>query len=209
MHAKWSLGFGLAMGVALAVHAADMGRQAVGKDAGSVPVVQDYRGAMTETGPGLEASLDWSMVDWDAGDASFSDSVFVPGVAFSYGLGQWADIRFTARYATLDDGAGDLDLLRLGVGSRLWIDLESDVVPYAGLGLNYYLLDSDAADDVDGTIGLSAEAGVAYLLGEFTALRAGIQLESTLQDAEAEVGDETVDVSLSAFSFGLGLQLLF
>lgn len=188
------------------VEAAEMGRQAV--RGGGVPVEEAYRGALTESGTGFEASLDWSAMEWDIGDESYSDSTFVPGLALSYGLGQWADIRFTTRYAAPSDEA-DLDVWRLGVGSRAWLPLGGDVVPYAGLGLNYYIFDSDDAGDIEGTIGLSAEAGVAFLLGEFSAIRAGIQLETTVQDGEATVGDEDVDVSLSAFSFGIGYVLLF
>lgn len=192
--------------------AAELGRQRAGAGPASPPEISKaYRGGIAETGWGLEAALDWTSVDWDAADTSNRDDVFAPQVSLLYGASPNFDMRASVRYFTASD-EDDLDVVRIGVGAKLWFGDHSEWVPYLGLLLNYYLLDSDVVDDVEGTIGVSAEAGVAYIVSDSVMVRIGFQGETLLQDAEGDAADDAggkADLDLTSLGLGLGVVVSY
>lgn len=203
------------------VSAAEMGRQVIGADKAAAPtssgpvVVKNYTG-LSEGEGGLEFGVDWVSASWDVGDNSYSDATWSPSVALSYGVTDFLDIRIDARVMHLEDDAKDdkvdptLDVIRVGVGARGWLNLSGDLYGYGGLLLGYYGFDGDDLDSTEGTIGGAIDAGVAYLINERAYIRGGLQYDQTLADAsgKSKTGED-VDLSVSAVGFGVGVGMRF
>lgn len=203
-------------GVAVTGHAVQLGQQSVTPGlvapSSGVVVQKGYQGGMTEGQPNLDVGLDWNAIRWKVGD-SFHDQTWSPKVSLGYGVSDIFDIRATGEYLSLGDSENKLNAWRLGVGTRAWFPGCGDFRPYAGLLLNYYILDG-AVGGVDfantkGAFGLSAEAGVAYIINEWVAVRAGMQAETTVIHGKTDIGSDTKDVTLQGISFGLGLNVNF
>jgi len=213
-----SAAVGILFVAAVAGRGAELGRRPVSSQspaAGSaIEVTTPYEEFVAEGAVGTELDFLWHAADWDVGSQSYDAKVWRPQLSVFYGASRMFDIRATIKYLDMEDNdadaGGDLDLLRLGVGSKLWIPTGTQVRPYAALLINYYVLDSDRVDINEGTFGVSGEAGLAYQMTDSFLLRVGVQGETFLADAEGrpEGQDDNEDVSFSAFSVGLGATLL-
>ena len=197
-------------------YAADLGRTTLEPSGNTIRTGIGYRDLISEGMVGLDVNLMWNSPSVEGGDIDYDDQVWAPEIALFYGVGRGADIRFIGKILSVDseDEDDEIDIWRLGVGTRYWMAVESDFIPYFGASLNYYSLDAGELDNEDGSFGLAGEAGLAYLITESAAIRLGLQMETLLGDADAEYGSgdnagEGTDISLSMFSFGLGLSLLF
>jgi hypothetical protein len=191
--------------------AAELGRVPVreGAKGERVEVIKDYSGAMSETGPGFDILLAWNSLDFDIGDADFSDETWSPQASFTYGIGTMFDLRFTAKYLQGSDDDVDMTAIRLGVGTRAWFKLKSDFQPYIGGHLNYYVVDIDQGGSNDGMFGVEAEGGLAYLINEFWAVHLGLFYEASVTDGSTTIGGAEQDVTLSALGVGLGFNVVF
>ena len=201
---------------------AEMGRQVVGgagkpvsvAQSGPVEVVKNYSG-MAEGGVGLEVGVDWMAANWKVGSEDYSDSTWAPSVALSYGVADHFDIRLDARFMGLESEANEgktdpaLDVFRLGVGARGWLNLTGDLYGYIGILLGYYGFSGDALNSAEGTLGGAVDGGVAYLVNERVYVRAGLEYEQTMADASAKDGEKTVDLSVQAVGFGIGAGIRF
>jgi len=195
--------------------AAELGRRPLNQDAGSgrmghPQATETYQYVMAEGVVGVEVNLLWDAADFDVGPVSADDKVWSPEVGLFYGVSDRCDIRLCVKMMSLNDEGTDLDALRIGIGTKLWATTGSDFIPYLGVLVNYYDLDSDAARGVDGTFGLSGEAGVGYLMTDAFLVRVGISGETFFGDADATDTDgDPIDVSLSSIGFGIGVTYLF
>ncbi len=206
------------------VWGAEMGRQVVGgaerkadvPRGGGVPVTKNYT-SLGAGESGLELSIDWVSAEWSVGSHDYSESTWAPSVALSYGATDYVDIRADFRAMSLEADAKkdapdpSLDIWRIGVGVRGWLNLSGDLYGYAGGLLGYYGFSGDALDSIEGTVGGALDAGIAYLLNERTYVRAGLQYEQTLSDASGKLkdGGESEDLSVSAIGFGVGAGIRF
>ena len=208
----WILGIVLCAGLGFG---AEMGRQpvqqgtAIGRTS-PVDAQATYRDIMAEGAIGAEADLHWNSVSWDVGSQSYSAAAWTPQVALFYGINRFCDVRATAKFMSVDDDGAELSAVRAGVGPKFWFSTGTDFLPYASVLLNYYTFSSDDVDDVEGTFGLSGEAGIAYLASDSFLVRVGVTAETLLGDASAtDILGQSADVSVSALGFGLGLTFLF
>lgn len=200
------------------VSAAELGRQSFGKDSATKNYEDNWlsRKSSEELGMGLEFGVDYTAAEWDVGDESYDTSTPSFQATYFYAVNPVADIRATAKFMNLDDERNaegmepDVRVIRLGVGTRLWFGQTTDLHPYAGATVNYYAMNGEDIDSIKGGLGLAAEAGVAYVVNDAFAVRAGLQAETTVLDAEGDVGDgESADISLSAVGFGVGVVFVF
>ena len=201
----------------LSAFAAQMGRQMVlPAEMESAPrgveVRKEYSGPKLATRPGVDLGLDWNAMHWKASDGH-NDQAWSPQLGLTFGATDMFDLRLSGRYTALKDGESDLQAFRIGVGTRAWIPVGHDFAPYAGAALNYYILDGKENGtyfrNVRGGVGLSAEAGIAYLINEFFSVRLGLQAETTIISGKADVGQDSTDLSLQGVGFGVGLNLVF
>ena len=199
--------------IAIHAYSAELGRRPVSSQApgvgSQITVETTYEDVMSGGLTGMELDFAWHSADWDVGSESYDDKTWTPQVSLFYGVNNFMDIRLAVKYLDLKDNKDDLDLVRLGIGAKAWLPTGSEFTPYIGLLINYYILDSSSVDVDEGTFGISGEAGVAYLMADWFLVRIGLQGETFLADAEATVENEDEDVKFSAFSFGLGVTVLF
>lgn len=197
-----------------AVHGAELGRQAVE----SSMVTRDYTVEESDwlsESVGLDLGFDFGMFDWDVGVNSGDDRTFVPQLGVFYGVSDTMDIRATFRWFSVEqqllvgDSSGladiGLDIARIGAGCRWYFRQPNGFFPYAGTALNFYILEGDQVGSIDGAVGLSGEAGIAYVVDDFVVIRAGCQLELTVLDGETTLGGHDQDVSIGGFGLGLGV----
>lgn len=198
--------------------AAELGRfpvnDASGKDvpAGTAPVAIEhaYRGAISaDMGPGVDVGLGWNAMSWKVGGESYNDQAFTPQASVFYSMGRHFDFRLTGRYYQMKDDGFGLKAGRVGVGPRGWLGLGNDFFGYAGFHFNYYFFSCDEGSREQGAIGLSGEAGVAYLLSDYVSLLAGVQAESTVANGKVDIGDETENLTLSGAGLTLGVMVSF
>jgi len=200
---------------AVFVSAAEMGRESAVPQpvsSSSIEVRRNYAGPVTEGRLGLEPGFDWNLTHWNVGDGH-NDQGMAPDLAVFFGINDIFDIRLTGRYLSLKENEDKLDIWRFGLGSRAWIPVTKDFLPYAGLALNYYTFSGieggRSLDNTRGAIGLSVEAGAAYLINEWVSIRAGIQGEVVVINGKADVGTEGEDVSLQGIGLNVGLAMNF
>lgn len=200
------------------LQAAELGRFPVndksGKDvpAGAAPVEIEhtYRGAVSaDMGPGFDIGLGWNAMSWKAGDTSYRDQAFTPQASFFYTLGKHCDFRLTGRYYQMKDEGFGIKAGRLGVGPRGWLSLGKDFYGYAGALFNYYYFSCDDGSREQGTIGLSGEAGIAYLLSDYVSLLFGFQAETTVANAKVDLNDQTENLTMSGVGVSLGVMVTF
>jgi len=193
--------------------AAELGRVPVKQTAKekdqTVPVIKDYGGAMSETGPGFDVMLTWNSMDWKIDGEKFSDQNWGPRASFTYGIGTMFDLRFTAKYMQGSDKNVDLSAIRLGVGTRAWIKLQSDFQPYVGGHVNYDLVDVEQGDSNEGLFSVEGEVGLAYLINEFWAVHVQAFYEAGVTKGSTEIGGEEGDVELSVMGVGIGFNVVF
>jgi hypothetical protein len=214
-----TVGFGLAPWFSAA--AAEIGRfpvtNSVGRDVppgtGRVEVAHTYRSAISaDVGPGIDFGLGWNPMYWKVGDDSYRDQAFTPQASFFYSMGRHFDLRLTGRYYQMKDNDFDLKAGRLGVGPRGWLGLGDDLFGYAGFLFNYYYFYSEEGSNQQGTIGLSGEVGLAYLLSDYVSILLGIQAETTVANAKMDIKDKTTDQketkNLSMYGMGLNLAVM-
>ncbi len=198
--------------------AAEIGRFPVndksGKDVpagtGPVEIEHAYRGAISaDLGPGVDFGLGWNAMSWKAGDESYRDQAFTPQASFFYSLGKHCDFRLTGRYYQMKDEGFGLKAGRLGVGPRGWLPLGGDFFGYAGFLFNYYYFYCDEGSRERGTIGLSGEAGVTYLLSDYVSLLFGLQAETTVANAKVDIADQTENLTMNGVGLNLGVVVSF
>ena len=198
--------------LAAAAGAADMGRQPIGPSGTAAvrpgQVQNGYSASIGDMGPGIEAAVDWSSVNWKVAGNANHDSAWSPDVSFFYGISPYLDLRLNAKYMSLKD-QDDMDVFRFGVGARAWLPTQWEVLPYAGVGLNYYRPSGSGLGSPEGALGISGEAGVAYLISERAAVRFGLQAEATVADAKATINGQKENISLSAAGLGVGIIVAF
>lgn len=186
-------------------------------------------GAFVEPGPGIEVGGRFDLVKWDFSSAGWSsdslgyeDEAFCPQMAFFYGINDTFDIRATLKWTSVQGEeeyvTGDMDVYRFGVGSKGWFKTGTEFVPFAAVGLNYYLVDVDIGD-ADDLYGLSCEGGVAYLINDRISVQVSIQMEKTLSDGSLHItendaiwmlsGDDRRDLALEAVGVGLAMNAKF
>jgi len=198
--------------------AAELGRFPVndksGKDvpAGVAPVEIEhaYRGAISgDLGPGIDVGLGWNAMHWKVGGESYNDQVFTPQASVFYSIGKHFDFRATGRYYQMKDDGFGIKAGRLGVGPRGWLSLGEDFFGYVGALFNYYYFSCDEGSHEQGTIGVSGEAGVAYLLSDYVSLLGGVQAETTLSNGKVDINDQTENLTLSGVGLNLGVMISF
>ena len=202
-----------------AAGSAELGRHDMAGARTAPGVEKSYQAGFMEGGAGMEFGLNWNSVSWDVG-RSYSDQVWAPQASFFYGVSDMVDIRATVKVLSMSDEKEDqdqdgqpeksgVDVVRLGVGSKVWFNTGTDFFPFAGVALNYYLLNTDEGSGEEGMFGLSAEAGVAYMLNEWVSVQIGLQGETSVMDGNVEIKGESEDVSLNALGLGLALNVIF
>ena len=208
-------------GVLLAVSApaADLGRQTF-----SPPEVKkNYNREFMEKssdvrlGSGIELGASVNFANWKIGDESFSDRPVAPQLSAFFAVNQVFDVRCSLKYVTMRDVTetmdGDMNLWRFGVGSRAWFNGGTDLYPYAGLQFTYNLVNASALSDERGTLGVMAEAGLAFLMTEGTMVSLGIQADTFLANAQGKpkdgAGIKDEDISFNSVGVSLGLTILF
>ena len=200
------------------LQAAELGRFPVndksGKDvppgAGPVEIEHSYRGAISaDMGPGIDVGLGWNVMRWKVGGESYSDQVFTPQASVFYSMDRHFDFRLTGRYYQMKDDGFGIKAGRLGVGPRGWLGLGKDFFGYAGFLFNYYYFQCDEGSHEQGTIGLSGEVGVAFLLSDYVSLLAGVQAETTVVNGKVDINDQTENLSLSGVGLSLGVMISF
>jgi len=207
---KWCVGLAVvvlsgALLLPTGARAADMGRMPVGD---GTPTVENHAG--TVPGLGIEAAVEWNAVQYKIGKDDNRDQTICPSLALSYNVNDALDLRLTGRWMSAQDET-DLDSIRMGIGARFRFRMDSDFIPYVGVGLNYYTLSLEDASDEEGMLGLSLEAGVAWMANDYLSVRLGAQAETSLLDGEArpQGGGEAEDVSIQAIGLGLGVAMQF
>jgi len=173
---------------------------------------------------GTSITLCYADIDWDLGDSSGSESVWCPELSIFYMTAQNFDVRLGLKYAGGEDesstyGALEAEMLRIVLGSRYWIPTPTRLVPYVGAGLGLYMLDGDQelADNCpaeasvdDGPVpGINLHAGCGYLVSDQFLLTTELSYDTVMSDADAQVHGENEDLSVSVFSFGIGLVYTF
>ncbi|MBU4198748.1 MAG: hypothetical protein KKG09_10760 [Verrucomicrobia bacterium] len=198
--------------------AAELGRFPVndksGKDvppgAAPVEIEHAYRGAISgEMGPGIDIGLGWNAMRWKVGGESYRDQAFTPQASVFYSIGKHFDFRATGRYYQMKDDEFGLKVGRLGVGPRGWLGLGEDFFGYAGVLFNYYYFYCDEGSHEQGTIGLSGEAGVAYLISDYVLLLVGVQAETTVADGKVDINDQTENLTMNGVGLNLGVMITF
>ena len=177
---------------------------------------KNYSGPITEGQVGAGGAVSWNAVRWKANN-SHSDQVLSPEIALLFGVSETFDIRITGKYFALRDEGNKLDSWRIGLGSRAWLPVTKDLLPYVGLALNYYTVDGNevvsdethSLNDTRGAIGLGAEAGAAYLVNEWVSICAGVQAEASVVSGKATVAESDQDVSLQAIGLVVGVSVNF
>lgn len=191
----------------LAANAAELGRHS----GGAVPTSQAYERNWTEATSAVELGVDFLLVDWDVGSTSFDDSALAPVLGISFSATRAVDLRamlsFYSVEDTVDEAEVDLDVFSAGIGARYWFDREADFSPVLGVSLSYLSLDSDAVSDLDGTLGLAAEAGMAFQGIDNLQVQAGLILGASVIDSEGTVDGAKQDVSLTGI--GVGVKAVF
>jgi hypothetical protein len=197
--------------------AAEMGRQPIGERSGAaaapLPIQRHYGGVVSAHGPGVDLGVDWTLADWKVGGASADDTTWGLRGDFFYGLSDVFDLRLSGRYAPARNSGDRFDMLRIGLGTRASFGVGYDLFPYVGVCLGYWTFDGESdgekLSDVRGTIGIAGEAGLAYLVTEWLALRVGVDAEATVTDGKAEINGQEHDVSYRALGLGLAALILF
>ncbi|MCB1070413.1 MAG: outer membrane beta-barrel protein [Verrucomicrobia bacterium] len=191
------------------VQAAEMGRHSVSS---GIPTTQSYeQSSWMDAQTGIEIGVDFLKVRWDVGSTSLDDAALAPMLGLVYRANPSVDLRAGLSFFSVEDQAGemnyDLDVLQVGLGARYWFSRETDFSPVLGVALNYLSLDSDAVADLDGTLGINAELGVAYQGIDNLQIQAALTGGTSLLDSEGMVGGEKFDVNLS--SLGVGVRVIF
>lgn len=175
----------------------------------TTPALNEYQDFDSEKRLTLEAEVDMTYVHWKIGGDSYSALAADPQVSLSYGLFDCFDIRLGMGYLSAKDGGDKFDALRLGLGSRAWIETDTDFVPYVGLMAYYYDLNTSGAGNLGGAFGINGEAGIAYLINSYFALRVTAHAETFLINGSGDYYDGKHDVSMYSFGVGLGAILMF
>lgn len=206
MRKVWIIVFVVSLLSASDGFSAELGRRAVEIP---TPVQKAYQGILSEGNMGFEVDLTWNTADWDVGSESYHDKVWMPELSLYYGINDFMDVRLCSKYLSLKDDTIDLDIVRVGIGTKAWIPTKSDFTPYVDLLINYYNLGSDRINDIEGTFGISGGAGVSYLLTDTFLIRVGLHGEIFLTDAKGSVDGSDKNISFSALGIGLGATVLF
>ena len=166
---------------------------------------------------GLKPHLGWAFVDWDVGPASGSDWAVLPQISVFYKPTDNLDVNFSTMYVTGEDRDGDLgeteaEMARLALGIRYWFNTGKRFTPYLGVGVGYYLVDGDLAEEdvsVDDSPGGFLEGGVAFQVADNFYLNTEVTYDFLLGSPDAQINGRDEDFGISALSIGLGATWMF
>lgn len=176
---------------------------------------------------GMKIGVGWANADWDIGDASGSERLFVPQGSLFYKTTDNLDVNFSVMFLSPEDEEDDLgktegDMTRLALGARYWFNTQSRITPYAGAGLGYYLLDGKTENtrnqageivpanvSVDNAPGAFLEGGLAFQTSDSIFFNADLTYDFLLDDPEVTVNDEEEDFDISSLSLNLGFTFMF
>jgi hypothetical protein len=82
-------------------------------------------------------------------------------------------------------------------------------IPYIGALFIYYYFYCDEGAHEQGTIGLSGEAGIAYLVSDYMSIMAGMQAETTVADGKVDIGGATENLRLNGIGLTIGMMITF
>jgi len=201
------------MMIPLSLYGAEMGyhevQPAVSARQSAGASVNAYADDFMSGNVGLGLNINWNALSWKIGNQSYNDRAWASQASLIYGMNEIFDIRASAKYFSGQDAKSDLNALRLGIGTRAWFHTGADFIPFAGASLNYYVFDVNEGSSPEGMFGLSAEAGVAYIMSEWVAIEAWLHGETALNSGSVSVSGKTEDVSLQSLGMGLGVTILF
>ncbi|MBU4366805.1 MAG: hypothetical protein L6437_12350 [Kiritimatiellae bacterium] len=223
----------LAVGL-LALEAAELGRQDVKQPPGFKPPMEyntpltkghrgqtllrpsGYGGQVIETGPGIEVGLDWNMLWWTLGK-TYSDRLYAPQASLLYGVGKNWDIRITGKFLMARDAQeglnADTDFYRVGVGSRAWFHAGGDWYPFVTVLINYYLFDINTnvknGSGAEGMPGVSAEAGIAYMVDDWVRVHLAFQGETSILPGSVNYQGNSENVRVYGAGLTLGVFVVF
>jgi len=220
----------------LSLEAAELPRQDIKQPPGlkppmgyNTPLIQDhggqallrplgYGGQVIEPGPGVEVGLDWNMLWWTLGK-TYSDRLYAPQASLLYGVGKNWDIRITGKFLMARDAEEDLglnadtDFYRVGVGSRGWFHAGGNWYPFVTVGLNYYLFDINTnvqnGSGASGMPGVSAEAGMAYLVNKWMRVHVAFQGETSILSGSVNYQGNSENVRVYGAGLTLGGAIVF
>lgn len=160
--------------------------------------------AHADNGWGLFGSY-WSPSD--------GDSAFGPGVRLAIEMipGMQLDLRGSYFGDVMEDGKGpDLKVIPLEAGLNLIAPVVDRVSVFGGLGVGYYLMDSDA--DVDNEVGFFVNGGLEFVMIEneaaYGGTRASLFAEAMYRSVSADgAGNGGADVDLDGLVFNGGLMV--
>lgn len=165
---------------------------------------------------GLEAALDFNLLWWTL-DKTYSDSLYAPQASLLYGIDRNWDLRLTGKIIMARDNQdglnADTDFYRIGIGSRGWLDAGGGWRPFVTVGLNYYLFDINTnvknGGGASGMPGVSAEAGMAYLLNDWIRLHLALQGETSVLPGSVNYQSNPEKVWVYGAGLTLGASVTF
>jgi len=102
----------------------------------------------------------------------------------------------------------DTDFYRVGAGSRGWFHAGWNLYPFVTVGINYYLFDINAnvenGGGASGMPGVSAEAGIAYMVNDWVRVHLAFQGETSIWPGSVtyQGNSENVRVYGAGLTFG-------
>lgn len=98
---------------------------------------------------------------------------------------------------------------RPGAGIRLWINRQTEFPLYLDAQLNYYLISGSDFEMRSSPASISGTLGTGYNFAQGIGLRAGLVVESSIQNGRTRFNRVERDFSLSSIGLGFGLQYDF
>jgi len=157
----------------------------------------------------VDAGVGVSWVFWTFDDTSHRAAALTPQIGLSYAVNDVVAPRLFIKYASAEDGDARLDAWGFGFGSRFWLPIEGELIPFLGGYLRYDDLSSNQAGNLKGAFGVSGEAGVGYWINNSLTLTISLSGDTALVKGKATLNDHDADISLSALCLGAGLNARF
>jgi len=166
---------------------------------------------------GIKAGLGWAVADWEFGNADGASGAFTPQVSLFYKAADFLDVNLSGLFLTVDDSGdvyGDTEatMVRLALGMRGWFNTGTRLVPYLGVGIGYYILDSDADNarvSVDDAPGAFLEGGLTFQVMDNFFVGAEVSYDFLLGSANARVNGMSDDFDVTALTIGLTATLMY
>lgn len=207
----------------LSLEAVELPQQDVKQPPGLKPPIgsdtlltKGHQGQVIEAGPGVEVGLDWNILWWTLGK-TYSDSLYAPQASLLYGVGKNWDIRITGKCLMARDAQeglnADTDFYRIGISSRRWFHADGNWYPFVTVGINYYLFDINTnvenGSGESGMPGVSAEAGIAYMVSDWVRLHLAFQGETSIFPGSVNYQGNPENVRVYGAGLTLGGAIVF